>query len=84
VGMRRPLLGAVLNSTATIGTNSYSGRISPEPIPPPVVNQGFEDRWAAWQARGAANDRATKRKLFIMAALLILSVAILAGLSLLR
>jgi hypothetical protein len=82
--MRPPLLGAVLNSTATIGTNSYSGRISPEPIPAPVVNQGFEDRWAAWQARGAANDRATKRKLFIMAALLILSVAILAGLSLLR
>ena len=55
-----------------------------EPIPSPVVNQDFEGRWAAWQARGAANDRATKRKLFIMAALLILSVAILTALSVLR
>ena len=74
----------MLNSTATIGGNSYSRCMSPEPIPAPVVNQGFEDRWAAWQERGAANDRATKRKLFVMAALLIMSVAILTGLSLLR
>ena len=50
----------------------------------PVTDQGFEDRWAAWQARGAANDRATRRKLFIVAAILILSVAILNGLWLLR
>jgi len=56
----------------------------PEPIPAPAVNQGFEDRWAAWQARGAANDRATKRKLFIMAAILIFSVAILSVLSMLN
>lgn len=54
--------------------------LSPTPIP----DQGFEDRWAAWQARGAANDRATRRKLFIVAAILILSVAIVNGLWLLR
>ena len=82
--MRRLTPPTVLNSTATIRWNSYSRGMSPEPIPAPVVNQGFEDRWAAWQARGAANDAATKHKLFIMAALLILSVAILTGLSLLR
>jgi hypothetical protein len=58
--------------------------MSPEPIQAPVVDQGFEDRWAAWQARGEANDRATKRKLFIVAAILILSVAILNGLWLLQ
>ena len=58
--------------------------MSPEPIHAPVVDQGFEDRWAAWQARGDANDRATKRKLFIVAAILILIVAILNGLWLLR
>jgi hypothetical protein len=58
--------------------------MSPEPIPARVVNQGFEDRWAAWQARGAANDRATRRKLFIMAAILILSVATVSVLSLLK
>jgi hypothetical protein len=55
-----------------------------EPIPAPVVNQGPEERWTAWQERGAADARATKLKLFIMAALLVLSVAILTGLSLLR
>jgi hypothetical protein len=58
--------------------------MSSEPILAPVVNQGVEDHWAAWQARGAANDRATRHKLFIMAAFLTLSVAILTGLSLLR
>jgi len=58
--------------------------MSQEPIHAPAVDQGFEERWAAWQARGAANDRATRRKLFIVAAILILSVAILNGLWLLR
>ena len=77
----------MLNSTATFGTNSYSRGMSPEPIPAipgPVVNPAAEDLWAAWQARGDANDRATKRKLFTVAAFLLLSVAILAGVSLLR
>ena len=56
----------------------------PESIQTPVVNQGFEDRWAAWKARGDANDRATKHKLFIMAAIVMLTVAIMSALSLLR
>ena len=43
----------------------------------PFIDEGFAERWAAWQARGAANDRATRRKLFILAAVLILSAAIL-------
>ena len=43
----------------------------------PFVDNGFPERWAAWQARGAANDRATKRKLFVVAAILALSAAIL-------
>jgi hypothetical protein len=58
--------------------------MSPEQVPVPVVNQGFEDRWAAWQARGAANDRATKRKLFIFGAILIPAAAILSVLPLLK
>ena|SRR5688572_30193592 len=74
----------VLNSTVTSGTNSYSRCMSLEPIHEPVVAQGFEDRWAVWQARGDANDRATKRRLFIVAAMLISSVAILNGLRLLQ
>ena len=43
----------------------------------PFINEGVAERWAAWQARGAANDRATKRKLFVLAAVLTLSAAIL-------
>jgi hypothetical protein len=58
--------------------------MSPEPIHRPVVDQVFEDRWATWQARGDANDRATNRKLLIMAAILTLSVAVLSVLSLPR
>lgn len=57
--------------------------MSSEPIHAPV-EQGSEDRWATWQARGDANDLATKRKLLIMAAILTLFVAILSVLSLLR
>ena len=58
--------------------------MSQEPIQAPVVDQGFQDRWAAWQARGVANDRATRRKLWVVAAILILSIVLLNGLSLLR
>jgi hypothetical protein len=46
-------------------------------MPEPFVDDGFPERWAAWQARGAANERATRRKLFVVAALLVLSMAIL-------
>ena len=45
--------------------------------PQPFVDEGFAERWAAWQARGAANTRATRRKLFVVAAILVLSVAML-------
>jgi hypothetical protein len=41
----------------------------------PFNNEGFAERWAAWQARGAANDRATTRNLRILAAVLIISAA---------
>jgi hypothetical protein len=58
--------------------------MSPEPIHGPVVDHSLEHRWAAWQARGDANDRATSRKLLIMAAILTLSVVVLSVLSLLR
>lgn len=58
--------------------------MSHEPIPAPIVDQGFEDRWAAWQARAVANDRATRRKLWVVAAIMIVSIIVLNGLSLLR
>ena len=43
----------------------------------PIVDEGFAERWAAWQARGAANDRATRRKLFMLAAVILVSAAVL-------
>ena len=30
-------------------------------LPPPVM-PSFDERWAAWQARGAAHDRAVRRR----------------------
>jgi hypothetical protein len=45
----------------------------------PFVNEGFAERWAAWQARGAEHDRRTRRMFFIVAALVILLVAVVSG-----
>ena len=53
-----------------------SKRYSPD-MSEPFVDDGFEERWAAWQARGAANDRNTRRKMFVVAAILVLAAAIL-------
>ena len=30
---------------------------------PVEESSGFEERWAAWQAKGAAHDRAVRRKM---------------------
>lgn len=46
----------------------------------PTPDIGLEARWSAWQARGVANDRATRRKLFVLAAILVMAAALLNGL----
>jgi hypothetical protein len=51
-----------------------------EQLTPPIVNEGFEERWAAWQARGDEHDRATRRNIFVLLAALLLSGAVLSGL----
>ena len=61
------------NSTERPAANRYSRRMPTEPF----VDDGFPERWAAWQARGAANDRANRRKLFVVAAILVLSATVL-------
>jgi hypothetical protein len=58
--------------------------MSQEHIEATVMDQSPEDRWAAWQARGAANDRATRRNLFIVAGILIVAMTILNVLWLIR
>jgi hypothetical protein len=37
---------------------------------------GFDERWAAWQAKGAAHDRAGRRKMAVAAPILIAVAAI--------
>ncbi len=37
----------------------------------------FDKRWAAWRARGAAHDRAVRRKMAIVAPMLIVVLAAL-------
>jgi hypothetical protein len=63
---------AVLNSTDRYLSNRYSPHMSE-----PFVDDGFEVRWAAWQARGAANDRNTRRRMFVVGAILVLAAAVL-------
>ncbi len=49
---------------------------------PAVVSPGkpeptsFDERWAAWQAKGAAHERAVRRKMAIAAPILIVVAAI--------
>ena len=66
-----PEQAAVPDSTGRIPGTGYSLNVQREPF----VDEGFEERWAAWQARGAAHNRTTRRKLFVLAIILALSVA---------
>ena len=58
--------------------------MSQEPMQGPTADQGAEDHWAAWQARGAANDQATRRKLVVVAAIVVLSAVLVNSYWLLR
>ena len=73
----------MLNGTGTGRDNSYSWDMSEDRIEA-TVPQPLEDRWAAWQARGVANDRATRRNLLILAGILIIATTILNVLWLVR
>jgi hypothetical protein len=44
------------------------------------INPDFDVLWAAWQARGAAHDRAIRRRLIVVACALAIPTAILCGL----
>jgi small-conductance mechanosensitive channel len=37
---------------------------------------GFDERWAAWQANGAAHDRAVRRKMAFAAPILLFVAAV--------
>jgi hypothetical protein len=40
----------------------------------------FDERWAAWQAKGAAHDRAVRRKMAVAAPILIAVAVVIYGL----
>ena len=52
--------------------------VAPPGTPTSTVTESatFDERWAAWQARGAAHDRAVRRKMAIAAPILLVVVAV--------
>jgi hypothetical protein len=50
---------------------------TPPAIVPEAVTTSFDERWAAWLARGAAHDRLVRRKITIAAPILVVVVAVL-------
>jgi hypothetical protein len=47
------------------------------PAPSHESGVSFDERWAAWVAKGAARDRAFRRKLAVAAPIVIIVVAII-------
>ena len=47
---------------------------------PEAVTTSFEERWAAWQARGAAHDRTARRRMMFVLPILAVVAAVLYGL----
>ena len=52
--------------------------VSPQAAIPTAVPEAasFDGRWAAWQAKGAAHDRAVRRKMAVAAPILIAVAAV--------
>jgi hypothetical protein len=48
-----------------------------QPVVLEATGTSFEERWAAWQARGVAHDRAVRRKMMIAAPVVAAGVVVL-------
>ena len=68
----------VLNSTGPIVWTGYSSVMS-QMLATPAYTETSEERWNAWLARGAARERATRRRLFFVAVFLLFFAVIAAG-----
>ena len=55
----------------TVGARPQAAR--PTAVPEAA---SFDERWAAWQARGAAHDRAVRRKMAVAVPILIVVAAV--------
>jgi hypothetical protein len=53
--------------------------IAPEAPAFPLVTEptDFDERWAAWQAKNAAHDRAVRRKMQVAVPLMIVLIAVI-------
>ena len=55
--------------------------VAAPPQPPAFTtasaSTSFDERWAAWQAKGAVHDRAVRRKIAIAAPILIIVAAVI-------
>lgn len=49
---------------------SPAGFPTPDAAMAPARTPGFDERWAAWQARGAAHDRTMRRRMMFAAPIL--------------
>ena len=50
------------------------------PAATPQTSQGepsFDQRWAAWEAKGAAQDRATRRRITLLVPVVVVAAGIL-------
>jgi hypothetical protein len=47
------------------------------PVAAQESESSFDQRWAAWEAKGAAHDRAFRRKLAVAAPIVIVLVAVI-------
>ena len=47
------------------------------PVPAAAAESSFDQRWAAWEAKGAARDRVFRRKLAIAAPIVIILMAVI-------
>ena len=62
----------------TLKAPVFTQDLSTQPaVVPEAVTSSFDERWAAWLARGAAHDRAVRRRITIAAPILAVVVAVL-------
>jgi hypothetical protein len=59
-----------------IDVTTSAGPPQAQPLSPPEATD-FDERWAAWRAKGAAHDRAVRRKMAIAAPILIIVAGVI-------
>jgi hypothetical protein len=61
----------------TIDVQRVAAQPEAPPVTPPPAAGSFDERWAAWEAKGAAHDRAFRRKMAIATPILLILAAVI-------